>query len=92
MLDKVRAHLLSIQGGYNYCPCGLGRHSWKSTGLYAQKFKDCVPAGATVGEFETCIRGNAVVKDKLTVLRWHKEIIALRLCDLNGGCQGYLAR
>ena len=47
--------------------------------------------GATDAEVDAWIRANAVVKDKLAVIRWNNEMIGLRLCDLADGSQEYLA-
>ena len=89
MLDKARADLLGINGEYNFYPCGLGAYFWKFTGLDAQKFKEFVATGATDAEVDEWIRHNAVVKDKLAIIRWNNEMIGLRLCDLAEGVQEY---
>ena len=91
MLDKARADLLGINGEYNFYPCGLGAYFWKFTGLDAQKFKDFVATGATDGEADAWIRENAVVKDKLAIIRWNNEMVGLRLCDLADQVQEYFA-
>ena len=91
MLDKARADLLSINGDYNFYPCGLGGYFWKFTGLDAHKFRDFVATGATDAEVDAWIRENAMVKDKLAVIRWNNEMIGLRLCDLADGSQEFLA-
>ena len=62
MLDKARADLLSINGEYNFYPCGLGAYFWKFTGLDAMKFKEFVATGTTDEEVDQWIRQNATQK------------------------------
>src|SRR3982750_4413458 len=68
MLDKCRADLLTINGEYNFYPCGLGAYFWKFTGLDAQQFKDFVAEGATDREVDDWIRQHTTVKDKLAII------------------------
>src|SRR5438477_11044788 len=82
MLDKARADLLGINGEYNFYPCGLGAFFWKFTGLDALQFKEYAGTGATDAEVDEWIRKKTVQKEKLPVIRWNNEMIAVRLCDL----------
>ena len=91
MLDKARADLLGIHGEYNFYPCGLGAYFWKFTGLDAPKFRDFVATGASDAEVDGWVRENAVIKDKMAVIRWNHEMVGLRPCDLSEQVQEYFA-
>lgn len=89
MLDKARAHLLGINGEYNFYPCGLGAYFWKFTGLDAMKFKEFVGTGATDEEVDRWIREHTSQKDAKAVIKWNNEMRGLRLCDLPEQVQEY---
>ena len=91
MLDKARADLLSINGEYNFYPCGLGAYFWKFTGLDNEKFRNFVATGAADEEVDAWIRENATQKDQKAIILWNNEMVGLRLCDLDEGVQEYLA-
>jgi hypothetical protein len=76
MLDKARAHLLGINGEYNFYPCGLGAYFWTFTGLDAMNFKDFVATGATDEEVDHWIRQNTTQKDPTATIKWNTRCVA----------------
>src|SRR5262249_26203249 len=89
MLDKARADLLGINGGYNFYPFVFGAYFWKFTGLDAMKFKEFVATGASDEEVDRWIRDNTTQKDPKAIIKWNNEMRGLRLCDLSEQVQEY---
>src|SRR4051794_28386908 len=89
MVDKARADLLGINGEDKFYPCGLGAYFWKFTGLHAAKFKEFVANRASDDEIDQWVRDNGTEKDPKAIMKWNKEMIGLRLCDLSEGVQEY---
>lgn len=89
-VDKCRAHLLGMNGEYNYWPCSLASQWFAFTGITPERFKEVVATGATDEDIARWITEHSQVKDPDEVLKWNNRLRDMRLSEMSLQAQQYL--
>lgn len=89
-VDKCRAHLLGMNGEYNYWPCSLASQWFSFTGITSEQFKEVVATGASDDDLAQWINEHSKVKDPDEVLKWNNRLRDMRLSEMSLQAQQYL--
>ena len=89
LLDKCRAVILNINGGYHF-DCPLDRRFLSFAEIRAESFREFVATGASDAEVSEWIRRNAKARPRMEVIRWNNQLREMKVSDLPEEAQEFL--
>ncbi len=89
-VDKCRAHLLGMNGEYNYWPCSLFTFWEPFTGIDHDMLRDFVATGASDDEVAEWAKGKSNVQNPLEIIAWNNRMRDMRISDLSVEWQEYI--
>jgi hypothetical protein len=89
MLDKCRAVILGINGGYHF-DCPLDNRVLSFTEIDPSAFREFVATGADDAAVAEWIAKNAKERPQIEVIRWNNQLRELKISELPDAAQEFL--